>query len=531
MGDFLKRTGEWVDSRTGLGKIARAFLLKDIPASAGWPQILGSVALFALFVQVFTGVLLALNFAPTPHEAYSSLRFIVRQIAAGRLIRGLHHWGSSLMIIVTVAHMIQVFLWRAYKKPRELTWMLGVLLLLVILGFGLTGYLLPWDNRAYWGSMVTTRIMGSIPILGSVATHLAGADHGIGAVTFARFYAMHTLILPAAAVLLVTLHLSLVLKHGVGGESPAAESTQKFYPKQVWRDMVAVFIAFALLFMAAAFLQAPLERMADPTDTLYTPRPEWYFLFLFQTLKILSGKLEWIGTVGLPSLTVLALLGLPFFAATLRLDRKLYAIGVTILAGSLWTGLTLAALGDLPKRKVSVPARFLEWAPFPPEEIAGMTYFQNLHCSSCHNLLEGEPKAGPNLPRSPLQHPKQWLAQHFKDASGRQSISFVELNTLLSFAANLTPESASEIKRMSPEFVRGASVYVSRSCSSCHKVNGLGGSIGPALNGLAYRRSRDWVVTHFSAPRTLSPGSVMPPYHFEIQERDALLLYLFSLEE
>jgi quinol-cytochrome oxidoreductase complex cytochrome b subunit len=146
----------WLDHRTGIETAVRNFLYERIPASSGWHQVLGSVALFLFLVQTFTGALLAFNYAPTPGDAYNSLRYILAEVTGGRLMRGLHHWGASMMIVVVVLHMIQVFLYGAYKKPREATWMAGVVLLLLTLAYGLTGYLLPWDNRAYWGTVVTT---------------------------------------------------------------------------------------------------------------------------------------------------------------------------------------------------------------------------------------------------------------------------------------------------------------------------------------------------------------------------------------
>jgi ubiquinol-cytochrome c reductase cytochrome b subunit len=528
----VRRIAEWVGDRTGVDETLRTFLDKKIPASAGWHQVFGSVALFVLLVQAVTGILLALNFAPTPQEAYPSLRFIMQQVVAGRFIRGLHHWGASLMIITAAIHMTQVFLWKAYKRPHDLTWFIGVLLLLVILGFGLTGYLLPWDNRAYWGTVVTTRILASVPLLGAWAARLAGAEHGVGVMTFARFYTLHTIVLPAIAVCLVGGHLFLVQRHGVTAKGAEDTATQTFYPKQLWRDTLAIFVAFAALFAAAELLDVPLERKADPTDVLYTPRPEWYFLFLFQTLKLVSGKLEWVGTIALPTLTVLGLLAVPFYSRRLRLDRKLPAFSAAILAASIWVGLTLAAVDDLPKRNVNVPRPFLEWSALPPEEIAGMNHFQALHCDSCHNITAGMPKAGPNLPRSPLEHPKQWLVQHVKTSQrDGAELSIVELNALLTFAINATRETADTIRQMSPEFIDGVKVYVASACNTCHKVNGMGGAIGPALNGLAYRRSKEWVNAHFLEPQKLSPGSIMPPYHFTEHDRDSLVLYLFSLEQ
>src|SRR5215468_73038 len=175
----------WIDDRTGLISGIRHFLDEDIPASAGWHQVFGSVAAFAFLLQIFTGFLLALNYAPTPGEAWDSLRYIVTQVAAGSIIRAMHHWGASLMIIVVVLHMAQTFLWGAYKKPREDTWIAGVLLLLLTLAFGLSGYLLTWDNRAYWGTVVTTQIAGMAPGAGPYLTRLLGGGEAVGVVTFA----------------------------------------------------------------------------------------------------------------------------------------------------------------------------------------------------------------------------------------------------------------------------------------------------------------------------------------------------------
>ena len=160
---MFRRVLDWLEERTGVESAVKHFFYEDIPDSSGWHQVFGSVAMFAFLVQAVTGILLALNYAPTPGEAYDSLRYIMMEVTAGRLIRGIHHWAASLMIIVVVLHMIQAFLWGAYKKPREATWISGVVLLLLTLAYGLSGYLLPWDNRAYWGTVVTTQIVGLAP--------------------------------------------------------------------------------------------------------------------------------------------------------------------------------------------------------------------------------------------------------------------------------------------------------------------------------------------------------------------------------
>ena len=167
---------DWLEERTGLPSAVTHFMNEEVPASAGWHQVFGSVALFCFMVQVFTGILLAMNYAPTPGEAYNSVKYIATELTGGRMIRGLHHWGASVMIVVVVLHMIQTFVWGAYKRPREATWIAGVFLLLLTMAYGLTGYLLPWDNRAYWGTVVATQIAASAPGAGPYMTQLLGGE-------------------------------------------------------------------------------------------------------------------------------------------------------------------------------------------------------------------------------------------------------------------------------------------------------------------------------------------------------------------
>jgi ubiquinol-cytochrome c reductase cytochrome b subunit len=541
MKEILRNTLGWIEQRTGLGTQLRNFFLEDIPASAGWPQVFGSVALFLFLTQALTGMLLALNYAPTPPDAYSSLTYIVREVAGGKMIRGLHHWGASLMIVVVVVHMLQVFLYGAYKKPREATWIAGVLLLLITLAFGLTGYLLPWDNRAYWGTVVTTRIAAQTPVLGSYLSSLLGAADGIGVVTFSRFYAFHTLLLPVLMVLIVAVHIYLVRRHGVTPSASDTHRKQRFYPSQAYRDTVAIFLAFLVLFAMAALVNAPLEAIANSNDATYVPRPEWYFLFLFQALKYFHGALEPAGSIGLPTATVLALFAVPFIdrkrACTLR--QRTIAIGITVLALGAWGALTATAIAGTPKsistRSVSeVTAQI--WTHFPVEEIAAVGYFRKGRCAGCHNLGVGEPKPGPNLNGARVHHSPEWIAQHFNNPSqlgndGSRNLSMTEINALSLLAARLTPEKAAILENTPSNLTEGAQVYLANGCAGCHKVNGVGGDAGPSLNGVANRRSENWVKKHFLSPSTLSPGSIMPPYQFSGSEQAAIVSYLFSLPD
>ncbi len=426
------RVVAWLDHRTGAETAIRKFLYEDIPASSGWHQVFGSVAVFLFLVQVFTGILLAFNYAPTPGEAYDSLRYILQEVTAGRLMHGLHHWGASMMIVVVVLHMLQVFLFGSYKKPREATWIVGVVLLLLTLAYGLTGYLLPWDNRAYWGTVVVTQIAAGVPVMGPYLSRLLGSTGDIGVVTFARFYAMHVLLLPPATILLIVAHIYLVRKHGVApvpgdDERPA----KKFYPRQAFIDTLAVFGAFTILFLMAVVAKLPLERLADPSDTAYIPRPEWYYLFLFQLLKYFNGPMEVLGTVVLPGLAILALILIPFIdrAPLIRVSKRIFAMGCILLAGATWGGLTLAAVKSTPPSTLASqidyagPTEWMQLTPAvlargtdktaPDFVLAGAKLFQKKGCAGCHLVNGAGGKLGPPLNGLSSRRNEEWVRENF----------------------------------------------------------------------------------------------------------------------
>lgn len=541
----IRKKLEWLDHRTGIETAVRDFLYDEIPASSSWHQVLGSVAVFLFLVQAFTGVLLAFNYAPTPGEAYNSLRYILTELTGGRLMRGLHHWGASMMIVVVVLHMVQVFVWGCYKKPREATWLVGVMLLLVTLAFGLTGYLLPWDNRAYWGTVVTTQIIGKAPLVGSYLNRLLGGQGAVGVVTFARFYGLHVLLLPPAITFLIGLHIYLVRKHGITPAPGDAERPKrKFYPEQVFKDTVAIFVAFVILFVMAVAIRVPLERLADPTDTSYIPRPEWYFLFLFQTLKLFEGSLEVVGSVILPTLAIVALVLVPFLdrSPVVKIARRTVAIGVAALAALGWTGLTMRAIATTPEPSPSAAIDFstpTDWMHLSPEEMAGIGYFRNENCISCHTLGEGKPKIGPDLANAAIRKTAAWMIAHFRNPAEMVpgtpmpaiQLSDSQLNQLAAFLLKLTPRNAVGLQSAPAFAVEGALLYQTNHCGACHVVNGNGTKAGPPLNGLSRRRARSWVRSHFLQPQTLSPGTIMPAYHFAPREMDNMMAYLFTLPD
>ncbi len=558
---------DWLEHRTGLESAIKNFLYEDIPASAGWHQIIGSMAVFFFVIQVFTGGLLAFNYAPTPGEAYNSVKYIMTELTAGPLIRGLHHWGASMMLIIVVLHMIQVFIYGAYKKPREATWMVGVTLLLITLAFGLTGYLLPWDNRAYWGTVVTTQIASQAPIAGPYLLRLLGSQGAVGNVTFSRFYALHTVLLPPLTIILIGIHIYLVRKHGVAAAPGDTAPKRKFFPEQVFKDTVGVAVAFIILFVMAVVAKVPLERLADPTDTAYIPRPEWYFLFLFQTLKFFKGPLETVGSVVLPGVAVLTLFLIPFIdrGPMIRLGKRTFAITFVLLAAIAWTGLTTAAVVTTPKNQESAddtetpatetpeaaaataaptpnpqsptPAALAPWQRLNPEELAGLGIFKKQGCTGCHPV-GGKDGIGPNLTKMPKEHRTvAWMVPHFKNPSQIVPGSIMppvdrpaaDLNALSLFVLTLTPQNEAALLT-APDFAtQGAMVYQMNHCNACHQINGTGSTLGPALDGVGLRHDRAWLEKHFADPASVTQGSIMPPYKFSAMDLDSLCKYLLQL--
>ncbi len=557
---------DWLEHRTGVESAVKNFLYEDIPASAGWHQIIGSMAVFFFVIQVFTGALLAFNYAPTPGEAYNSVKYIMTDLTGGPLIRGLHHWGASMMLIIVVLHMIQVFIYGAYKKPREATWMMGVILLLITMAFGLTGYLLPWDNRAYFGTVVTTHIASQAPILGPYVLRLLGAQgDSVGNVTFSRFYALHTVLLPPLTIILIGIHIYLVRKHGVAAAPGDIAPKRKFFPEQVFKDTVGVAIAFIILFIMAIVAKVPLERLANPTDTAYIPRPEWYFLFLFQMLKFFKGPMETFGSVVLPGIAVLTLFLVPFIdrGPMIRLGKRTFAITFVVLAAIAWTGLTTAAVVTTPKNQESAddtetPAtetpeaatasasatatpgaasQLAVWQDLTPEELVGMAFFKSEGCSGCH-AGAGQQGIGPDLTKMPKEHRTvAWMIPHFKNPSrvvpGSAmppiSLPSADLNALSLFVLTLTPQNESALQATPPFVTQGAVVYQKNHCDACHQIHGVGATLGPALDGVGLRHDRAWLEKHFADPAGVTKDSIMPAYKFMPMDLDAICKYLLQL--
>ena len=269
---MIRRALDWFDDRSGWRRAKTALLDEPLPPGTGWLFTLGSVLLALLSVQALTGAFLTLYYAPTPDHAYDSVRFI-GSTSAGSLVRGLHHYGASFIVVAAALHMLRVVALGSYKRPRELTWISGVMLLLIILGFALTGYLLPWDQRAYWATVVSINISRLTPLAGdAIAVALRGGT-AVGALTLTRWYALHVIFLPAVVIALVALHVAMMRRHGISGPvRPRSGAGFRFFPAQAARDVVVVSCVLVALALFAWQGAPELDAPADPAEE-QAPRP------------------------------------------------------------------------------------------------------------------------------------------------------------------------------------------------------------------------------------------------------------------
>ncbi len=321
------RAWDWLDGRYQLTGLIQALLHVEIPRSVK-TYYLGGITLFFFIVQVITGILLTLYYQPTPEAAYDSILFIMNQVRFGWLVRSIHSWSASLMVLFCVLHLLRVFFQAAYKRPRELTWVLGIALLGITVFFGFTGYLLPWDQRAYWATIVGSEIVGAIPFVGEQLLIFMRSGPEVTARTLSRFFGLHVMILPVSLVVVLAIHILMVHQQGIAdptrkmiarkdeiSEDAKAKTFQlPFFPNYVLDEVIAWYFMLAILIIMASVFPSGLEEPADPLRTPEHAKPEWYFLFLYQGLKVVPR----IVGVTLPIVGGILLLILPF------LDRNPY---------------------------------------------------------------------------------------------------------------------------------------------------------------------------------------------------------------
>jgi ubiquinol-cytochrome c reductase cytochrome b subunit len=594
---WYRRLWGWIDQRTGADRILRRSLDEPIPGGARFAYVFGSALLFIFVSQAITGICLALYYAPSPMTAHASVAYIVKEVAAGAFLRSLHSYGSSAMIVVLLLHFLQTFLYGAYKGKREILWISGCTLSLLVLGMAFTGYLLSWDQNAYSAGSVGTDIVGQVPIIGENLRLLLRGGSKMGALTLSRFYVLHILVIPGLIFSFIAVHIALFRKAGAAGptnEDPVKPHlpAQMFYPRQVLIDMGFVLLVMGILGMLAHFVPVTLGPEADPTNTRYLPRPEWYYLPMFQWLKYWEGWRTVIGVFIIPLILIGLVFLLPFMdrGPERRPWRRPIPVGgvLIVLVGLLWLGMTsrlddardptvAAQLAQQSRvEDVNFYAAFRPYsAPSSPEGVSsisldatalqGKGIFDSHGCSGCHGA-SGNGAVGPALTHISSQYPPAQLTAILKaptpsmKAAGMVplTLSDAEMKALISYLSSLgggsalsasaPPDSAasspapaeaesSATARVSKAPTgnpavsaagQGKSIFDSHGCSGCHGASG-GGGVGPALTHISSQYPPAKLTALLKEPTAKMKAAGMVPLTLSAAEMKALVSYVTGL--
>ena len=368
----LKRTvNRFLDERYNM-QAARDFvdhqLHKRLPPNTGWPHVFGSVSLMLFLNQMVTGILLLLYYRPTPEEAFKSIQYLHANVTCGWLFRQLHAWGATLMVLFVTLHMIRTFFMGAYKKPRELTWVVGVLIVLVTITFGFSGYLLPWNQLSYWATTVGTEIAGAVPGIGQAIRTVMLGGSSVGRETLSRFFTIHVVVLPWVLAFLIGLHLmfvrlqNLATMEPVGEEKPYPPSTGiPFWPVHVAKEGAVMVTVLGVLLTLSVLSPWEIGRQANPLETPEGIKPEWYFLPTYQLLKYFSGERAKVLGIFVGNIPFILLLLWPFLDRDKQRHPRHRPVAVTIGIVGLVMALGFGTLGHLSETRRTILGRMIEF--------------------------------------------------------------------------------------------------------------------------------------------------------------------------
>ncbi len=544
----------WLDDRTGYRRILSRVLAEPVPGGARWRYVWGSALTFALGVQFLTGLFLWAAYSPNAQGAWESVYYIENVMAGGWMLRGVHHYMAQATMVLLVIHLVQVIVDGAYRAPREVNFWLGIILLHIVMGLSLTGYLLPWDQEGYWATKVATSIASITPVVGPALQQLLVGGPDYGHFTLTRFFALHAGVLPTALVLVVVAHIFLFRRHGVTAKKPEERADGVFWPDQVLRDAVACLaVMAAVLFFVIRTGGASLGAPADPSEPYAAARPEWYFMFLFQWLKYFPSGTEVLGAIIIPALVV-TLAALMPLATRWRLGHRFnLALTAGVLAGVgalTWQAYAQDRANDdfiLAKRDAdAVAARVVELARapegIPPSGARALLRTDPLtqgprvfaeRCASCHAFdghdgLGGEraePQTAADLKRFGS---REWIEglldptrvatpEYFggTDFANGRMVRMVQ-RRIAGFDRAQMEELGKVIKALSAqadlsyqgtmdqadrvEIAEGTALIASESmgCTQCHEFQGeVEEHRGPVLTGYG---SREWLLEFIGNP-------------------------------
>jgi ubiquinol-cytochrome c reductase cytochrome b subunit len=466
---LLGPAARWIEERAGIGAALAPALTHAVPRStASWWYVFGSATLALFMLQIATGICLALVYVPAADQAYQSLEYLNYQAPFGWYLRAVHFWGSNAMVMVMTLHMIQVFLFGAHKYPRELTWIVGVLLFACTLGMAFTGQILRWDQDAYWGLGIGASIAARSPVIGEAVVHALLGGPIIAGRTLSRFFSVHVFLIPGILIGLIGLHLWLVLRLGINewpmpGRAVDRDTYRQRYEEEVHRDGVPFFpvaarkdmigmavVILAVLAAAAVFGPHGPRGVPDPTIIDTVPRPDFYFLSLFALFALLPPWTETVLLLAGPPLAIGLLLILPFLAGTGEKSWRRRPVSVLAVILIVLIVTTLAGLGV----KAPWSPVMNAWSGLPtpvayvlgrtPLELQGALVLQNKQCRNCHSLGGEGGLRGPALDDVATRMTRDQLIHQVLQGGGNmpaygKNLSPAEVTALVAFMQTMRP--------------------------------------------------------------------------------------------
>ncbi|HUS19609.1 MAG TPA: cytochrome b N-terminal domain-containing protein [Terriglobales bacterium] len=468
----------WLDHRTGIDKLMRLALHEPIPGGARWAYVFGSGLLFLFMSQVITGVFLAFYYVPSADHAHTTVAYIAKEVNAGALIRSIHAYGSSAIVIVLIMHVFQTFFFGAYKGKRELLWVAGCVLFALMLGMSFTGYLLPWDQKAYFATTVGTNIISEVPLIGDFLKRLLRGGTEMGTLTLSRFFVFHVFLLPASIFAALTAHVYLFRKAGPAGpyiEDPLEPKlpSEPFYPKQIVMDLIFAIALLTGLAILGNIHPMDLGPRANPAETQYLPRPEWYYLPAFQWLKYWQGPTAVIGIMIIPALLGAMFVGLPFYDKSKTRHPLKRPISISAFA-AVFLGVVFLGMRS-------------HWDDNRDPTIAKQMVRQN-------------------------EEVGKFMALKFEPELAGASL----------LSAN--------IALANPMANKGKEIFEAQACSSCHGDGGIGTPAGPSLIAIHKKYDHAKILDLLKNPNAAMKAGGMEKVQLTEPEYEALIAHMESLK-